>query len=368
MCNIILQKATKTTLTIFVIFISLVVSLVICEFFIRIFIPQTTYSGGLDFFDTEIFDLKPNYQGTFSHPDYKYSFKTNNDRLRFTKNFDSDSGNLFSVLILGDSFAFGMGVNDSETLASVISINLHSQHIPAYIYNASVPAYTAAEEVCKYHRVKNIVKPDIVIIVLCFNDFVATTMPCDSMIPRNYQNKSKHKQYLWKFLYPYIRDILLENSQLAVFFADRFNQILISMGIRDSFKRVMAPFDQTVYKIEIERTNHLVEVLYQLQLETNTDSIPLVFAYVPSLLEVNDGLWHAVNKKSSITNRKLAHDHIVNAAKQAGIVHIIDPIASEEGKQSLQGSYFPLEMHLNKNGHAYFGTLIADQIIAIINK
>jgi hypothetical protein len=338
---------------------SIIFSILLCEIFVRIFIPQITYKGKIDYWDPIFFDLKANYHGEFACMDYKYSFSTDNLRMRITKNF-STQGKSKSILIIGDSFAFGMGVNDTETLASVISDSLHSWKIQAHVFNGAVPAYTCAEEVCKYERMQPIIVPDLIVLVTCFNDFAATTMPCDSMLIENYYGKSCIKKTIWSSIYPVVRDFALGNSQLAVLFAVRYNQIFISLKIRDAFRGVMAAYEPGIYRDYKAQTEHVRIMLNRIFAETKNSGIPLIFTYVPGLLEVDDALYKTAKKRSDSLNRDLPHNHIVGSAKMAGFEHIIDPL--EGGKQMLQGKYFPHEMHLNKSGHAYFGSLIADKI------
>ena len=360
-----INKVRRSFLAIAVICASVCAALFLCEICVRLFLPQNTYSGGFDYLDEQLFDLKPDYCGEFACADYRYTCATDHNRMRLTKTY-FDPGKRKSILVIGDSFAFGMGVDDTETLASVIADSLHKWKIPTLISNASVPGYSAAEEAEKYHQVKYLVRPDAVVIVSCFNDFATTLPGCDTIELEGPQNQIESKLQLWTAVYPTIKKNLLGHSQLAVLLAIRCNQVLITLGIRDAFRGVMAAYEPFTY-IQNKQSVDNVEIVYKkLFEETRKDSIPTIFVYVPGLLEIDDQLWQTAKQKTPSLDRKLAHNRIVHAARQAGFTNVVDPIAAENGKRLMQGLYFPLDMHLNKKGQAYFGALIAQKLRDIL--
>ena len=362
-----IQQTNRSFFALLLLPLSILLALLISELAVRFFIPQNTYVGGVDYFDKQLFDLKANYHGSFACTDYRYTITTDKNRMRQTKNYHYSSRPL-SILILGDSFAFGMGVNDTETLASVVSSNLHQSNIPALVSNAAVPGYTVTEEAAKYHVTKQVVYPDAVVVVSCFNDFSAT-LPLNGRIEES-ETKSltASKPSRWSTLYPSMKRALLGHSQLAVLLAKRFNQTLIAAGIRDAFRGVMAAYDPAVYTQNKSAIDNVETVLHNLYTELENDSVPVIFVYVPGLLEVDDRLWQTVKRKTPSLDRDLAHRHIVEAARQAGFTTIISPLETASGKDSLRECYYPLDMHLNKKGHVFFGTLIAQTLREILTK
>jgi hypothetical protein len=132
--------AQNTTLAI----ASLLVVVLGAEILVRMFLPQVTYSGGQSYRDEQFFDLKKNFTGVVGHPDYEHIVSTNSNRLRKTWR-SSASREGTRVLVLGDSFIFGMGVEDDQTIPSYLATNLNKFGIAARVWNGGVPAYSLSE-------------------------------------------------------------------------------------------------------------------------------------------------------------------------------------------------------------------------------
>lgn len=75
------------------------------------------------------------------------------------------------ILVLGDSFAFGVGVDDDHTLAAQLGVLLG----PAWeVLNGGVSGYSTDQEVLWFERLESL-RPEIVVLVVCDNDFSANT-------------------------------------------------------------------------------------------------------------------------------------------------------------------------------------------------
>ncbi|MCA9370747.1 MAG: SGNH/GDSL hydrolase family protein [Candidatus Peregrinibacteria bacterium] len=107
------------------------------------------------------YKLKPNLK---DEPAYKATVSTDEFGMRESGNQLNVNSQLLTV-ILGDSIAFGYGVNDNETLASQLSV-LSSQ----LFINAAVPGYQLEQERALYEDYVQDLKPDAVMIVFFWND------------------------------------------------------------------------------------------------------------------------------------------------------------------------------------------------------
>ncbi len=75
------------------------------------------------------------------------------------------------ILVLGDSFAFGVGVDDDHTLAAQLGLLLG----PAWeVLNGGVSGYSTDQELLWFERLESL-RPEIVVLVVCDNDFGANT-------------------------------------------------------------------------------------------------------------------------------------------------------------------------------------------------
>lgn len=75
------------------------------------------------------------------------------------------------ILVLGDSFAFGVGVDDDHTLAAQLGALLGSSW---EVLNGGVSGYSTEQELLWFERLEWL-RPEIVVLVVCDNDFAANT-------------------------------------------------------------------------------------------------------------------------------------------------------------------------------------------------
>jgi hypothetical protein len=75
------------------------------------------------------------------------------------------------ILVLGDSFAFGVGVDDDHTLAAQLGLLLGSRW---EVLNGGVSGYSTDQELLWFERLAPL-RPEIVVLVVCDNDFGANT-------------------------------------------------------------------------------------------------------------------------------------------------------------------------------------------------
>jgi len=107
-------------------------------------------------------DLIDNVRNYGIDLDIAYRFRTN--ALGFRGPEPVENGKPV-LLVLGDSFAFGMGVDDGDTFADVLRRELASRIPDVVVHNASIPGYTIADQREQFEDRLHRLKPDIV--VLC---------------------------------------------------------------------------------------------------------------------------------------------------------------------------------------------------------
>jgi len=357
---------------------SLAAGLILGEILIRWVNPQITYGGGLAYKDDVVFDLKPNFSGSFSHPDYQYT--ANHDHLRFRRTYNSsetlrfskmdnrsDSHGNLSILVLGDSLAYGMGVQDDETISSELSKELSDVGVAAHVSNAGNPAYTLAESACKYERTKSYLNPKIVVVTASFNDVVANIGDCESLYKGTLKQRSPGNISLRTKIYGSARDFLLGNSHLAVFLTHRLNALFIQWGLRDTYREIPAFYSPHLSWLDENRVRRVGEVLKELSFSIKREGALGVFVYIPGILEVNDDLWEAVSQKEKgKILRAQPRRFLLDSAEKADFSLIIDPLSDPSGAAELRNGYFPIDGHLNEKGNTVIAKLIADQLIRFL--
>ena len=87
--------------------------------------------------------LKPYWSGKHHHYDYDVEYNINSDGFRGTDAAVKEGG----ISIVGDSFSFGLGVNDDETFTSLLNVMHHNK-----FYNYSVPGYSTDQQLLLVKR------------------------------------------------------------------------------------------------------------------------------------------------------------------------------------------------------------------------
>lgn len=92
--------------------------------------------------------LRPGYQGHFAGGKVTVDtdgYRVVRPKLRHLR-AGSGSGAQRTILLLGDSFVFGQGLNDHETLASQLQDSLYARNLNYRVKNIGVPGYTSWNE------------------------------------------------------------------------------------------------------------------------------------------------------------------------------------------------------------------------------
>lgn len=117
--------------------LGLVVAFLLAEGALRLVAPQPTGPSALTPHSELGVIPKPGHSGTVRLPGiYTYSFRHDAHGFRETPQPESDE-EAPEVMILGDSFAYGMGVENGETAASQLAGILHERGTEARVTNAA---------------------------------------------------------------------------------------------------------------------------------------------------------------------------------------------------------------------------------------
>ncbi len=120
--------------------------------------------------------LKPGFKGTVQGTP-PFPVVTNSLGLRSAE-VPADKGNEYRILSLGESSAFGIGVEGGQTYAAKLEkyLNLSRPPRPVRVINAAVSAYSSFQSV-KYLRLRGLrLQPDLVIFNHEVNDYLPTTI------------------------------------------------------------------------------------------------------------------------------------------------------------------------------------------------
>lgn len=117
--------------------LGVIIALAIAEVGLRLVAPQPTGPSALTLHPDVGVIPKPRHSGTVRLPGiYTYSFHHTDEGFRITPG-SSPSDDVPEVLLLGDSFAYGMGVEDDETTASQLAGVLAGRGMDVRVTNAA---------------------------------------------------------------------------------------------------------------------------------------------------------------------------------------------------------------------------------------
>ena len=144
------------------------VGLLLGEAALRLFAPQPTGVVAIEADPDLVERLAPSSRGRVTLPGV-FSFAYAHDR--HGRRETGTSGDL-EVLVLGDSFAYGLGVDDDETVAAQLGGVLRARDTPVEVANAGVPGVGPAYALRLLQTHGAAWRPDAAVYLFYPNDFV----------------------------------------------------------------------------------------------------------------------------------------------------------------------------------------------------
>lgn len=83
-----------------------------------------------------------------------------------------------TILVIGDSYAYGHGVSDTEAWPVKLESSFRENGGDVYIYNAAVPATGTDMQYVRLHKLVNTLKPTSVVWSISFNDMKESNLAC----------------------------------------------------------------------------------------------------------------------------------------------------------------------------------------------
>ena len=155
--------------------IGISVSLLIAEIVIRVFDPQTLTSDVVERDPTVDYRLRPGARGRMVSPEFSAEIRVNSLGFRGQEISPQKPG-VSRILFLGDSFVFGAGLKEHETLPATVSQELERRHPGDFeAINGGVYGYQTANELELFMKYGVPLNPDIVVILVMTHDMVQNT-------------------------------------------------------------------------------------------------------------------------------------------------------------------------------------------------
>ena len=153
-------------------FLWLVYIIVAAEFFLRVFHPMPMLPRYIVATKYGVRGNMPNVEYMHKTPDYKVHFKINSKGVRSDREIPySKADSIKRILILGDSFGMGYGVENENTFSETASNLLNARGIKNEVINLSVSGHGTEEELVTLTNEGLKYQPDLIILQFHRSDF-----------------------------------------------------------------------------------------------------------------------------------------------------------------------------------------------------
>lgn len=242
----------------FIFLISILIGFLIVELTFRLFYPVNLqgWYGELIDKDKKFFALKKNYFHKIDRWNYQYSpsYKTGEYRNRINRFFNIKNGNQ-KILILGDSFTFGLYLNDEDTYVGKLQKKFNNY----YLVNSSTPGWSLEDYSIFLEKFCTLVNPKKIIIILNDGDLGRIRENAIHVDPV----ALKEKYIIYKFL--------LENSMVFNFLREKL--FLLKSSLLKRSKVTPSSFEDTSIKFNLNETLDIIKDAEKIFLKLKSQSL-----------------------------------------------------------------------------------------------
>ena len=300
--------------------------------------------------------LKPNFTGAHTHRDFRVIYSMDSLGYRDYDHPLHKPAGTFRILVLGDSFTFGVGVPMEDTYPKVLEkmLNAHKSSIRYEVINTGVPGYNTDQEYYYFVKEGISLEPDLVIVgFFGMNDVDGVEF--------GWQNFSTQNGYLvkvppLKLHIPEMKGFLLTHSTLARItyynlskLADAYHRHgkprelpmqIYHDNYTDSFAKALTKTEQYLLdmkKMSVSHKAKFILLLIPFEMEVNKKN------WVKYLLEdtYSDKVYNQNLLKPSRLFSQFGKDKDISTLDLVPIFRTDHP----------ETCYFTWEPHWNRNGH-----------------
>ncbi len=339
-----------------------VITFAICEALVRWLAPQIT--GSLQFgVDPQMgVMLLPGARGVKIGADGRhYSFVHNKRGLRADREFREEKINAFRILMLGDSYTYGLLVNDNQTFSYYLQAIFDRQGKAAEVINAGAPGKGTDYALKFFQRLGQAYHPDVTILWFFYNDF------CDNARGDYYDIDEKNQIHpklpfvtiADRFRTSRLGSWLLSWSHLANFLKNQC--IWLWYKIRPNQRLYAAMFvNYPEGCLSQMHKNYTSTYLRALRQATKEEGGKLLVCYIPDGVGMESYL-----KTNKVTEYESA---IKEITEKEGITFLsLTPVFARKGRDFGE-LYIPNDIHFSPYGNEYIAEYIAGYLSASMPK
>lgn len=299
---------------------------------------------------------------------FDVTFRTNSRGLR-DKDYELEKpDNVTRIVVLGDSFTWGFGVNDDEVYTEVLERRLNDVEV----INLGVTGFAISQEIRYLKREGLKYNPDIVLLALCMND-----LPYAQFEPRTL-NRKRLELPSDESLFVWVKKRASENSALYSFVKERINtsKTLVKLLVRLKLKERLEGFGELdinlkpALKVYPETLQEAFEFnkrqLRKVHDELRDKGIRFIIAMIPSLQSVDEKAFrHSIAYLDfSPEDFELGKPYrLIEEFGEENGIEVINPLFAFRRKHTDEATLFLRnDMHFTEFGHELFAQEIAEYL------
>jgi hypothetical protein len=332
---------------------SVIIMILVFEVVVAFFFPQEIVPNIIKFDNNTIFSLKKNYMGIQSSPEFRISLKTNSHGLRDVEHYYKKPDEVYRIIVVGDSFTFGDGVELNETFPKVLESELlihnPSKIVKYEVINAGMYGWSTIQEYAFLVTRGLKYNPDMVILGFYENDFSDNIQTKDlvefsdagaKLI--NAKKDAAAKLLEFKEAIP-LYDFFSQNSHLF-----SLTKKFVAISLYNNSKITKITDNPTKQNI----SNVTKNILFEFKRVLDKDNIHFVVVLIPSLSTVKNEIG-AIKSNQDLVLRSFADWLKKNKFYTIDMLPIFKTHAAQEEKL-----YFPKDGHCTKKGQKLIGETI----------
>lgn len=358
----------KTIHNLSLLFVSTIVTLFFLEFMVRVFFPQNLYPYVYKDDPLVSYRLKENYRGVHKTPEFKVKVETNSDGLRdYEHPFKKEEGS-YRILVIGDSFTFGEGVEMEESYPKVMEKLLNERGLGKRmeVLNASAFSWGPSEEYLYLKHYGSRYKPDMVILGYNVNSDIWQSRyglfdaDNDRLISTGTENANKRLNRFLKEIPGYL--FVRERSELLAMLRRTASDFL-DREINRAYSDIQLSFYKGKPNDDAIKGLRITEVLLKGFKElSERDGYRFVLLLIPAREQL-DPVGFGYPEGSVTDNLNMYLKKVCDEMD----IEVIDMLPRFKGlRKKPDELYYPKNGHWNKDAHGLAGGILAQGIESLL--
>lgn len=352
--------------------VSAIVTLLIAELAVRLVRPQPAFIVSQGLYEGDPprgYRLTPGFRGRMTNRvEYDTEVAINRQGLRGPELEPLPRGGV-RILVLGDSFAFGVGAEQEESYPARLEEILRARGVRAQVLNAGTPGYSVPDAVTWFQAHGKALEPDVVLLtVFTGNDLQDAAPGGPKIVVKDGHlvpaGKRRRPLSLWLNQHSHLFS-LLKSSALG-------RPIRRLLGRPEAFEDWVVRTEMDLYTTgslsDLAAQGAAVTERAVAELVRSAGRARVSAVIVPSLLQVDPALWKATLGRLNLDPAKYDPDRTTRMfremfARQGVAVLDLSP-SFREAVAKRERVYLPVDRHLTPEGYRLMAEEVASGLLA----